>query len=80
MTSTLDHEQQPFPLHRSGDFEPLHGTPVVAIGQQCDALLMLGHPDQRTRTWTSPTGSGALAARGTVITPLVPLTVQVTAR
>lgn len=47
MTSALEHEQQPFPLHRSGDFEPLHGTPTVAIGQQCNALLMLGRPEQR---------------------------------
>ncbi|MEU4898223.1 hypothetical protein AB0B12_37945 [Streptomyces sp. NPDC044780] len=46
--TTLDLDQQPFPLTRAPGFTSFHGVPVVAVGENEEALIMLGRPDQRT--------------------------------
>ncbi len=37
-----------WPLADADGFTTFHGTPIVAIGEDCGTLLMLGHPDDRT--------------------------------
>ncbi|WP_062010299.1 hypothetical protein [Streptomyces hygroscopicus] len=46
--TTLDIDRQPFSLSLAPGFTSFYGVPVVAVGEDCGTLIMLGQPDERT--------------------------------